>query len=481
MTTPIYQLGYKKLSKIIFEWHAADKASLLALFITIEVMTHWLWCFLAWIRKDVIDDYVHMDLLYPLWLGITVAALFFWWMIGKLARIKDNKKDLYKWQIVLIVPYTIYLTVVIVMMGYSSLFAGVSLVGGAVLSMMLIKRQYVWYMFLTQITLVLLAIISPYSGIILPSLRQLTITYPMLETFSYLSYNEIMVIENAIAALSYKNEPLGWEGLNQLQRSSTFFWRLTHIYLALPKAIFMVYAFRTLLLILDDSKREIVQYANQDELTTLYNRRYCLLKMQQTLDRLPDNQDYSVILLDLDFFKEVNDNYGHQIGDQVLCEVALILKDTLDLDSVSRYGGEEFLIILPNTTHEEAMAIAKTLRHNISSHVVKTCNKPNFQITASLGLYTFSAAERKRIKREFAESSPQVTTQKCRLSPLLMLKNIEKRQKTDVQLLPDNIRQCLINLADEALYVAKARNRNQVVSANELMDAQVMTPPRYDT
>ena len=479
MTTPTYQLGYKKLSKIIFEWHAADKASLLALFITIEVTAHWLWCLLAWIRQDAIDDYVYIHLLYPLWIGVTVAALFFWWMIGKLARIKDNKKDLYKWQIILIVPYTIYLTVVIVMMGYSSLFAGVSLVGGAVLSMMLIKRQYVWYMFLTQIALVLLAIISPYSGILLPNLRQLTITYPMLDTFSYLSYNEIMVIENAIAASLYKNEALGWEGFNQIQRSSTFFWRLTHIYLALPKAIFIVYAFRMLLLILDDSKREIVKHATQDELTTLYNRRYSLTQMQQTLDALPDNQDYSVILLDLDFFKDINDNYGHQVGDQVLREVASILKNTLDLDSVSRYGGEEFLIILPDTAHKEAMAIAETLRDNISSHVVQTCNKPSFQVTASLGLYTFSAAERDRIKQEFAEATTQVTPQNRHTVPLFRLRSTKTVQATEVQLLPDGICQCLINIADEALYVAKARNRNQVVSANELIDVQAMTRPSY--
>ncbi|MDN5566774.1 MAG: GGDEF domain-containing protein [Psychrobacter sp.] len=481
MTTPTYQLGYKKLSKIIFEWHAADKASLLALFITIEVTTHWLWCFLAWIRQDAINDYVHMHLLYPLWLGITVAAVFFWWMIGKLACIKDNKKDLYKWQLFLIVPYTIYLTIIIVMMGYSSLFAGVSLVGGAVLSMMLVKRQYVWYMFLTQIALILLAIISPYSGIILPNLRQLTVTYPMPDTFSYLSYNEIMVIENAIAAVFYNSEALGWDGFNQIQHSSTFFWRLTHIYLALPKAIFIVYAFRTLLLILDDSKREIVQHANQDELTTLYNRRYSLTQMQQTLEVLPDNQDYSVILLDLDFFKDINDNYGHQVGDQVLREVAFILKNTLDFDSVSRYGGEEFLIILPDTTHKEAMTIAETLRDNIGDHVVKTCNNSNLQVTASLGLYTFDAAERNRVKQEFAETMTQVTTQKRRTVPLFRLRSTETVQATEAQLLPDGICQRLISLADEALYVAKARNRNQVVSANELMDVQAMTAPRYGT
>ena len=479
MTVPNYQLGYKKLSKIIFEWQAADKASLLALFITIEVTAHWLWCLLTWLRQDAIDDYVHMHILYPLWLGVTLAALFFWWMIGQLARSKNNKKDLYKWQIILIVPYTIYLTVVIVVMGYSSLFAGVSLVGGAMLGMMLIKRQYVWYMFLTQIVLIFLAIISPYFGIVLPDLRRLTLNYPMLHTFSYFSYNEIMVIENAIAASVHSNEALNWESINQIQRSSTFFWRATHIYLALPKAIFVIYAFRTLLLILDNSKREIVQHAHQDELTTLYNRRYSLTKMQQTLDRLTDDQDYSVILLDLDFFKNINDNYGHQVGDQVLREVASILKDTVDSDSVSRYGGEEFLVILPNTTHKKAMVIAETLRDNIGRHVVEVCNKPNFQVTASLGLYTFSAAERHRIKQEFAETTPQLQTQKRSTSPLFKLRSHKQIQATNIALLPDGICQCLINIADEALYVAKARNRNQVVSANELMDEQSMTRPSY--
>lgn len=475
------QLGYKKLTKIIFEWQAADKASLLALFITIEVMAHWLWCLLTWLRQDAINAYVNVHFLYPLWLGVTVALLFFWWMVGQLSRIKNNKNDLYKWQVILIIPYIVYLTVVIVMMGYSSLFAGVSLVGGSMLGMMLIKRQYVWYMFLAQIILILLAIISPYFGIILPNLRQLTLTYPMFDTFSYLSYDEIMVIENTIAASIYKNESLGWDSINQIQHSSTFFWRTTHIYLALPKAIFIVYAFRTLLLILDDSKREIVQHANQDELTTLHNRRYGLTQMQQTLGKLTDNQDYSVILLDLDFFKDVNDNYGHQVGDQVLREVASVLKDAVALDSVSRYGGEEFLITLPTVSHDQAMAIAETLRDRISCHVVKVNDSVNFQVTASLGLYTLSGAERHDIEQKYITVAPQLTIQKPSKLSRFKSKTDKTPQATGRKLLPDDICQRLISTADEALYVAKARNRNQVVSANELIATQAMTPPRYGT
>ena len=398
MAFSLHRLGYKKLSQITFNWQAADRASLLALFITIEVALHWLWCLLIWIQRDTLNSYVDMSLLYPLWLMITVAGLFFWWLIGHLSRIKNNKV-LYRWQIMLIVPYTFYIAIVIVMMGYSSLFAGVSLVGGAMLGMMLIQRVYVWRMFLLQITLVVLAIVSPYLGIALPNLRHLTVTYPMLEAYKYLTYNEIMAIENLIAASSFKNEILGWERINDVQRSGAFFWRATHVYLALPKAVFIVYVFRTLLLILDDSKSEILQHANQDELTTLNNRRYGLTQMQQSLIATADTQDYSVILLDLDLFKNVNDSYGHEVGDQVLREVAQVLKDTLDLNSVSRYGGEEFLIVLSDTNYDSAMLVAEKLRDNISRHTIEVGHQLAFQVTASLGLYTLTHAEMRRLKQ----------------------------------------------------------------------------------
>ncbi|WP_350587869.1 GGDEF domain-containing protein [Psychrobacter sp. 78a-MNA-CIBAN-0178] len=480
MAVKISHLGYKRLSRVIFEWQAADRASLLALFMVIEISTHWLWCLMVWCFRDALDDYVNIPLLYPLWLGVTVMGLFFWWLTGYLSRTRDNCKDLSKWQIMLIVPYTLYIAVVVVMIGYSSLFAGVSLVGGAMLGMVLIKRRYAWRVFLLQVLLILLAIVAPYFGIDLPNLRQLTVIYPILDSPSYLTYNEVMAVENMVAAAIFKNTALGWDSVSALQQSSTLFWRSTHVYLALPKAVFIVYMFRTLLLILDDSKSEILLHANQDELTKLKNRRYGLTQMQQALMTVDEDQDFSVILLDLDWFKEVNDNYGHDIGDQVLFEVAQTLLQSLTEEAiVSRYGGEEFLIVLPDTAHKEAMAIAETLRDNISSHVVQTCNKPSFQVTASLGLYTFSAAERDRIKQEFAEATTQVTPQNRHTVPLFRLRSTKTVQATEAQLLPDRVCQCLINLADEALYVAKARNRNQVVSANELIDVQAMTRPSY--
>lgn len=479
MSISIYQLGYKKLSQIIFEWQVADRTSLLALFIFIEVALHWLWFLVVWFCQDTVEPYVDMHLFYPLWLGVTVTGVLLWWMIGYLARIKSNYKRLLRWQIVLVLLYTVYITAIIVMVGYSSLVAGVSLISGAILGMMLVKRRYVWRIFLLQIFLVLLAIISPYFGISLPNLRQMPVISPLIDIYNYLTYNEIMTIENAIAAFIFTKETLRWDDISELQRSSTFFWRSTHVYLALPKALFTVYIFRKLLYILDESRKEILEHAHKDELTTLDNRRYGLTQMQQTLAAATNTQDYSVILLDLDLFKEINDSYGHQVGDQVLREVADVLIASLAATDaiISRYGGEEFLIVLPNTAHAETLSIAEQLRESIAAHIIQTEEKASVKVTASLGVYTLTAEELAMIKEERALEQKAVLSSQTRTRSPAFSQNNENGSAnalSDIQQqLPKDICQYLISSADKALYEAKDRGRNEVVSANDLLAAEV--------
>ncbi|MGP4788155.1 diguanylate cyclase [Psychrobacter sp. 1Y11] len=482
MAISIYQLGYKKLSQIIFEWQVADRTSLLALFIFIEVALHWLWFLVVWFCRDTVEPYVDMQLFYPLWLGVTVTGVLLWWMIGYLARIKSNYKRLLRWQLILVLLYTVYITSIIVMVGYSSLVAGVSLIGGAILGMMLIKRRYVWRIFLLQIFLVLLAIISPYFGISLPNLRQMPVISPLIDIYSYLTYNEIMTIENAIAAFIFTKETLGWDDISELQRSSTFFWRATHVYLALPKALFTVYIFRKLLYILDESRKEILEHAHKDELTTLDNRRYGLTQMQQSLAEATNTQDYSVILLDLDLFKEVNDSYGHQVGDQVLREVAEVLIASLAATDaiISRYGGEEFLIFLPNTAHAETLSIAEQLRESIAEHIIQTEEKASVKVTASLGVYTLTADELAVIKEEHVLKQKAVLSSQAKQTrprlPAFSQNNVSGSANalSDIQQqLPKDICQYLISSADKALYEAKDRGRNEVVSANDLLVVEI--------
>lgn len=315
----------------------------------------------------------------------------------------------------------------------------------------------------------------------MPDMRQLTITSMPIDTYSYLTYSEMTTIENAIAYSIFQNGTLSWDSINELRRSSAFFWRLTHMYLALPKAIFIVYVFRTMLQILDRSKKEILEHANHDELTTLKNRRYGLTQMQKTLIASKDGQDYSVILLDLDLFKDVNDNYGHAVGDQVLREVADVLNIFTDKDTVSRYGGEEFLIVLPETTHNLAMNMAEKLRLKIAQHVIQVDDAFSFQVTASFGVYTLTDAELKRIKQKYLSVTPKMVAPK--LTGLQMIKSGRTKpattQNSKTAQLPSDICQRLISTADKALYEAKDRGRNQVVSANDLLAEGSINEPRY--
>lgn len=114
--------------------------------------------------------------------------------------------------------------------------------------------------------------------------------------------------------------------------------------------------------------QELRETALRDFLTNIYNRR----ATQQILDQqFYQFQRYknicSLIILDIDYFKLVNDNYGHETGDKVLQKVAAILKNQLrKTDTVGRWGGEEFLCILPNTTLEKAVETAEKLRREIA-------------------------------------------------------------------------------------------------------------------
>ena len=131
MALSISHLGYKKLSQVIFEWQAADRASLLALFFLMEVSSHWLWCLFVWWRQDIYALYVDMDLFYPLWIGVTLMGAFCFWMASESSPLRKNNESLHKWQAILVAVYSIYIAVVILLMGHSSLVSGISLVGGA--------------------------------------------------------------------------------------------------------------------------------------------------------------------------------------------------------------------------------------------------------------------------------------------------------------------------------------------------------------
>lgn len=165
---------------------------------------------------------------------------------------------------------------------------------------------------------------------------------------------------------------------------------------------------------------QLEYYATVDGLTGLYNRRWLDEMFPRTLERCRmEGQRLFLLMLDLDYFKRCNDEYGHLSGDQVLMSVAQVLRRRLrPHDLVARYGGEEFAVMLLENDEKEALTIAERLRQSISEIAIK-CPEGVLApvITASLGL---------------------------------------------AGLLPDDTLDSLLHRADQALYRAKSAGRNRV-------------------
>lgn len=161
--------------------------------------------------------------------------------------------------------------------------------------------------------------------------------------------------------------------------------------------------------------------ATTDGLTGLYNHRYFQEQMTNALEHAKRYEtEFSLIIIDIDFFKKFNDSFGHQCGDRVLRAVAQTLKKNVRAtDIVCRYGGEEMSIILPNIGHQDALFTAQKLCKMVSEKEIHTNNDKTTNVTISLGVATY----------------PQ-----------------------DAQTTQD-----LIKAADERLYYAKEHGRNQAV------------------
>lgn len=123
--------------------------------------------------------------------------------------------------------------------------------------------------------------------------------------------------------------------------------------------------------------------AHTDPLTQLSNRRDFLQKFQNELHRFERSQKpFSVIMADIDHFKQFNDRYGHDCGDFVLQRTAEILRDSLrKQDLICRWGGEEFILLLPDSSHNGALIVAENLRRRISEY---SCDYKDFTVSITM-------------------------------------------------------------------------------------------------
>ncbi|MBP1628618.1 MAG: diguanylate cyclase protein [Holophagaceae bacterium] len=150
--------------------------------------------------------------------------------------------------------------------------------------------------------------------------------------------------------------------------------------------------FRQLVLRLQEARRELKALAVTDALTGIQNRRATLLRLEEELERhRRSGAPVCCTLLDLDHFKQVNDQLGHLAGDQVLRDAAGLLRSaSRTYDMVGRYGGEEFILVLPGTTLEEARDAVERVRKGLEAQLLLTDGR---KVTASFGLTQWRPGE----------------------------------------------------------------------------------------
>lgn len=203
------------------------------------------------------------------------------------------------------------------------------------------------------------------------------------------------------------------------------FWVGSMMFFLLPIMLACLFLFEILLTQWRTREMTIQILSRLDPLTNVLNRRSIgsyLEKLHQQPERL-----YSIILLDLDHFKSINDHFGHSMGDQVLVQVAKCLANNLrDQDIIGRFGGEEFILLLPNTTTAQAQNVAERCRLAVSQLRFITEHKQEFLVSASFGISSSLSADEPHL---------------------------------------------IISQADQALYAVKAAGRNQVRIFTDLISS----------
>lgn len=230
--------------------------------------------------------------------------------------------------------------------------------------------------------------------------------------------------------ISRANEFIGLEEVNNVQQLQTEYKSLLDNYKKLFKQskrlIRMSDKMEAELAItkaeLEKYSKKLQMQATTDTLTGLANRRKITELLKEEIKKLEEdnNNNFNIIMLDIDFFKKVNDNYGHPMGDEVIKKVSNHMQDKVGSEGVvGRFGGEEFLTILYNNNIQEAALLANQIRSDIESKKIEFEGK-QISVTVSMGI---------------ACSSETVVYQE------------------------------LLNKADERLYKAKENGRNQVITS----------------
>lgn len=371
---------WRKQLSAALEWHAVDKGLLLMAMVIPLYLQYLCWSFYVLSRPDR-DNLINVDVAKTVMLievgltsvGLVIAAL------GLLLR--RRYPDLLLFQHLTLQYFSLSLVLLGFAIGTLSFPAGLVLLGAPIFGFILLDRLAVW---LASIAALVVLVGLTYASV-----------------WGWLPYAPVKVMPS--------------------DASSNLFWINSELFFAAPFLLLITVMADQLLAWWREREERIRQLSRTDALTGLHNRRSIMDLLDQSLARAAREQTpLALAILDLDHFKKINDSWGHPTGDRVLQVAARTLREHLrEIDHIGRYGGEEFMVILPGTRTEDAAAVLERCRAALAAAAVRSDDQQPVPVSASFGLTGQAAG---------VETTPQQ----------------------------------LIQRADEALYQAKSMGRNRV-------------------
>ncbi|MFZ5756164.1 MAG: GGDEF domain-containing protein [Pseudomonadota bacterium] len=282
------------------------------------------------------------------WMGLLIAAALVLLAVGQF--LKERVPDSKAYELLAVMFFALSLGYFGWMIGPLSMPAGAVIMGAPLVGFIVFDRVAVTLGWLSVLTLLVAVSFAAAAG--------------------WIAYAPL-IVQPAPGDLTYAN----------FWTLSQFFWAAPHMISTFVLASYALARWR-------EREQAFRTLSMTDALTGAHNRRSTLEFLEREVARTRrSGPPLSVLLVDLDHFKRINDTWGHPAGDGVLQQTAWTLDEVLrDYDLVGRWGGEEFLLVLPDTTPETALALAERCRERLAAMVIETGNGQRIPVTGSFGL-----------------------------------------------------------------------------------------------
>lgn len=381
----------KFLTDVVTTWNAGQKMALFMVLMAIEITNYVIW--MIYIKSsNYAQQFVNIDIINHIFIWAVTAVFIILSLSYLFYRYQTQQKFILILQLVVMIIYSLAAAYIGYLVGEDNIMSAIAISTAGLLIVMFCDRKLAVWIVLLNLSFMFVVMYASKTGIFPPS-----------------------------------NFYVGTQ--------DSAFWVFSYIHLCATKVLVILLLADNILYVLQKSYEKSKFLSEHDTLTKLPNRTTIQSYLLECIEK---QNNVGLVMIDLDYFKQTNDNFGHLFGDQVLIEAAKLLSRHLRVDDMlGRYGGEEFILILPNSNLKQSTNIAKQLHHAFNTFSIPIDDKRTLKPTASFGVAAtdYLQNENKRTHQRYSSTD--------------MLKQ-------------------LIKLSDEAMYMAKHNGRNQVISAKDL-------------